>query len=126
MFYLLLNTTYTALRSFVSQVTLPPRKVGMHKKLGVGTAGTAGLNRLNGYNVLYNVMLSNKTGRTFRVTVFLPSQVIAMHNGACLNRTSACQWEIENKFQILLCLLVQPLLYLIILFIPPVYSFLAF
>lgn len=71
MFYLLLSTTYTALMSSVSQATLLPRKVGIHKKLGGGTAGTADLNRLNGCNILYNVMLSNKTGRTFRVTVYL-------------------------------------------------------
>ena len=45
----------------VSQPAAPASRLGVHKKLGGATAGTADPNCPKGYSILYNVMLRNKT-----------------------------------------------------------------
>jgi len=60
MFYLLLITSYTASRPFLLLTAPPVNKMGMHKRLGGDTAGTADPNRSKGYSIPYDVTLSNK------------------------------------------------------------------
>jgi len=58
MFSLLLSSTYTVKASSASPTTQPANGLGVHKKLGGDTAGTADPNGPKGYSIPYDIMLS--------------------------------------------------------------------
>ena len=62
MFLLLLSSAYSV-KAFSASHTIPPvRRLGVHKKLGGDTAGTADPNWPKGYSIPYDVMLNIKLG----------------------------------------------------------------
>jgi len=62
MFYLLLNSVHALSRTLVFLIlTSPVSRLGVHKKLGGDTTGTADPNQQKGYSILYEVMLSKKS-----------------------------------------------------------------
>ena len=60
-FLLLLSSAYTESRPSLLLTAPPARRLGMHKKLGGDTAGTADPNWPKGYPIPYVVVLSNKS-----------------------------------------------------------------
>jgi len=64
MFWLLLHSTGTVSKlSFFLALfrSAPSKQIGVGKKLGVDTAGTADANWAKEYSIPYNIKLSNKT-----------------------------------------------------------------
>jgi len=93
MFSLLLSSAYTESRPFLL-LTPPVGGLGVHKKLGGDTSGTADPNWPKGYPTPYDVILSNnqlgkEEGRRDHSEWWhLSSQVTVMLDGALLS----CRW----------------------------------